>query len=36
MDEAMAQYLKTLEINPDYIQAHINLGNMLFEKGQNG
>ena len=30
----MAQFQKALEINPNYAEAHNNLGNALFQKGQ--
>jgi tetratricopeptide (TPR) repeat protein len=34
LDDAVAQYEKALEINPNYVAAHYNLGNALFRKGQ--
>jgi protein O-mannosyl-transferase len=34
LDDAVAQYQKALEINPNYVAAHYNLGNALFRKGQ--
>jgi hypothetical protein len=34
VDEAMAQYQKALEINPNYAEAHNNLGNALFKRGR--
>ncbi len=34
LDEAVAQFQKALEINPNDAEAHINLGNALFRKGQ--
>ena len=30
----MAEYQKALEINPNYAEAHYNLGNALIQKGQ--
>ncbi len=33
-DEAMAHFLKALEIKPDYAQGHYNLGFALFRRGQ--
>ena len=30
----MDQYQKALEINPNYMEAHSNLGVALFQKGQ--
>src|SRR6516225_5757205 len=33
-NDAVAQYKKTLEINPNYAQANYNLGLVLFQKGQ--
>jgi tetratricopeptide (TPR) repeat protein len=33
MDEAITQYQKTLEIEPDYLQAHLNLGVAYVQKG---
>ena len=34
MDEAIAHYQKALQINPDYAEAHNNLGNALLQKGR--
>jgi tetratricopeptide (TPR) repeat protein len=34
MDAAIADFQKTLEINPDFAEAHNNLGNALLRKGQ--
>ena len=34
VDEAIAHYRKALEINPDYVEAHYNLGNALAGRGQ--
>ena len=34
MDEAIAQYQKALEINPNYAEAHNNLGIAFLQKGQ--
>jgi tetratricopeptide (TPR) repeat protein len=34
LDDAVAQYEKVLEINPDYLNAHYNVGIALFQKGQ--
>ena len=34
MDNAVTSYHKTLEVNPDYTEAHNNLGNILSERGQ--
>jgi tetratricopeptide (TPR) repeat protein len=34
VDDAIAQYQKAVEINPNYVQAHYNLGLALFQKGQ--
>ncbi len=34
MDEAITHYQQALQINPDYAQAHYNLGNILLEKGR--
>ena len=34
MDEAIGQFQKALEINPNYAEAHNNLGNALLQKGQ--
>jgi len=36
LDEAVAQYKKVLEINPDYLNAHYNVGIALFQKGTIG
>jgi tetratricopeptide (TPR) repeat protein len=33
VNEAMAQYQKALQINPDYAEAHNNLSNALLQKG---
>ncbi len=33
VDEAMVQYQKALQINPDSAEAHNNLGNALLQKG---
>jgi tetratricopeptide (TPR) repeat protein len=33
VDEAIVQYQKALQINPDYAKAHYNLGCALFQKG---
>ncbi|MCE0497278.1 MAG: tetratricopeptide repeat protein [Methylacidiphilales bacterium] len=33
-DEAIAQFQKTMEINPGHVLAHTNLGMALFHKGQ--
>jgi len=34
VDEAMAQFQKALEINPNYDDAHYNFGNILLQRGQ--
>ena len=34
MDEAITHYQKALQINPDYAEAHNNLGNALLQKGR--
>jgi tetratricopeptide (TPR) repeat protein len=34
VDEAIIQYQKALEIDPEYAKAHYNLGNALFQKGR--
>jgi hypothetical protein len=34
MDEACADYLKALEIKPDFAEAHFNLGNLLADRGR--
>jgi protein O-mannosyl-transferase len=34
VDEALEQFQKALEINPNYAQANYNLGLALFQKGQ--
>jgi Tfp pilus assembly protein PilF len=34
VDEAMAQFQKALEIQPDYLKARNSLGNVFLEKGQ--
>ena len=34
VDEAIAQFQKALEINPNSRRTHYNLGNALFQKGQ--
>ncbi len=34
MDEALVHFQKALVINPDYAEAHDNLGNALFQMGQ--
>ena len=34
VDEAIAHYRRALEINPDYFEAHHNLGVVLFGRGQ--
>ena len=33
MDEAIAHFQKALQINPDYAEAHFDLGNALLQKG---
>jgi tetratricopeptide (TPR) repeat protein len=33
LDQAIAQYAKAVEINPDYAEAHNNLGVALLQKG---
>jgi tetratricopeptide (TPR) repeat protein len=33
-DDAVAYYQKALEITPNYVAAHYNLGNALLQKGQ--
>ena len=33
-DNAVAYYQKALEITPNYVAAHYNLGNALLQKGQ--
>jgi Flp pilus assembly protein TadD len=33
VDEAIAHFQKALEIQPDFAEAHYNLGNALFQKG---
>jgi Tfp pilus assembly protein PilF len=34
LDEAVAQYQKALEIDPNSLVTHANLGNALFKKRQ--
>ena len=34
VDEAIAHYQKALEIEPDYAEAHYNLGSVLAGRGQ--
>jgi predicted Zn-dependent protease len=34
LDEAVAQFQKAVEINPNSFAIHYNLGNALFQKGQ--
>ena len=34
MDEAIAHFQKALQINPDYADAHNNLGSALLRKGK--
>lgn len=34
VEPAISQYEKSLELHPDYAQAHYNLGNALLEKGE--
>jgi superkiller protein 3 len=35
MDDAIAQYRKAVEINPNYADAYSNLGLALFQKGES-
>lgn len=35
-EAAKTNYLKALELFPDYVEAHINLGNMLVRQGEFG
>ena len=34
LNEATAQYQKALQINPNYVEAHNNLGIIYFRKGK--
>ena len=34
MDEALEHFQKAVEINPNYVEAHSNLGQALLQKGQ--
>jgi tetratricopeptide (TPR) repeat protein len=34
VNEALEQFQKALEINPDYVDAHSNFSVALFQKGQ--
>jgi tetratricopeptide (TPR) repeat protein len=34
LPDAIAEYQAALRINPDFVQAHINLGNALLHTGQ--
>ncbi len=34
LDEAVAQYRKSLEVDPNYTRAHFNLGTALFSQGR--
>ena len=34
LDEAIACYRRALELQPQFVEAHFNLGNALIEQGQ--